>query len=119
MSTILDITFGYDFMFWLIKYGLTVLQKGLKIGPSERIKCLKPLSFRGLHPLDPHQGPYSGALDPTPIYALLPMHHFSWLFKPPHFKNCSVGPVYHVRNTEIGLFNKGLHNKYLLIIKHY
>ena len=54
--------------FWLI-YGLRVLQKGLKIGPSDCIQMSKTCDL--LRPLDPSQGPYVGRLDPTPIYSPL------------------------------------------------
>ena len=53
-------------------YGLTVVQKGLKICPSDCIQMSKSLSFRGLRPLDqgvapgPHQGPYGAGGPWTP-----------------------------------------------------
>ena len=54
-----------------IIYGLTVLQKGLKIGPSDCIQMCKTSELpRGSAP-GPHQEPYGGSLDPTPIYAPL------------------------------------------------
>ena len=57
-----------------------MLQKGLKIGESDCIQMSETSKLpggsapwtpaRGVAP-GPHQGPYGGPLDPTPIYASL------------------------------------------------
>ena len=60
-------------------YGLKVLQKCLKIGPYDCIQMFKTSELPGSTPMSPtrgiapgpHQGSYSGPLDPTPIYAPL------------------------------------------------
>ena len=69
-----------SFHFQLI-YGLRVLQKGLKIGPSDCIQMSETSELLGAPPpgappralpLDPTRAlPYGGPLDPTPIYAPL------------------------------------------------
>ena len=66
-----------SFTFRLI-YGRRVLQTGLKIGESDCLQMSETSELpgadlwtpaRGVAP-GPHQGPYGGPLDPTPIYAL-------------------------------------------------
>ena len=48
-----------------------MLQKGLKIGESDCIQMSETSELPGAPPPGPHQGPYSGSLHPTPIYAQL------------------------------------------------
>ena len=52
---------------FLLIYGLKVLQIGLKIGPSDCIQMSETSELPGAPLPGPHQGPYSGPLDPTPI----------------------------------------------------
>ena len=68
-----------SFNFRLI-YGLRVLQKGIEIGPSDCIQMSETSELPGASPPGtptrvvapgPHQRPYSGPLDPTPIYTPL------------------------------------------------
>ena len=60
---IFGIIFDYDYhQFWLI-YGLRVLQKGLKIDPSDCIQMSKASELPGGRvalPLDPTRGPTAG-----------------------------------------------------------
>ena len=95
---IFGIIFDYDFFQFLIN-GLSVLRKGLKIGPSDCIIQMSEASeFRGLHPLDPRQGrcPSTppGALRqaPGPHTDLRPAR-YAQTFQHPHFKKRSAGPA--------------------------
>ena len=73
-----------SFNFRLI-YGLRVLQKSIKIGPSDCIQMSETSELPGAPPLDtlrvfargPHQGPYGGPLDPTFCFAHYALTFFS------------------------------------------
>ena len=90
--------------FWLI-YGLRVLQKGLIIGPSDCIEMSKTSELPGAPPpgpppealpLDPIRGPTAGPWTPRRFTLRLLRSlrsNFFYLFKHPHFKKRSAGPV--------------------------
>ena len=79
---IFGIIFDYDFLnsisFWL-KYGLRVLQKCLKLGPSDCIQMFKTSELPGAPPppgalpLDPTRGPTAGPWTP-PRFTLRLLH---------------------------------------------
>ena len=55
-------------------------KKSVPEEPSKWVfKRLKSMSFRGLRPLDPHQGPLSGPLDPMPWWASAPLASLAML----------------------------------------
>ena len=69
-----NIAFGYDFNFWLgLTYGLTVLQKGLKIGPSDCIQMSKTSELPGTPP--PWHPLGALPLDPTRVPTAAPGPH--------------------------------------------